>query len=133
MASERKTILVVDDESDTLEFVETIISEMSGFSVITAQDGESGLEQAEAEQPDLVILDVLMPKRTGFEVFNALRSNPQTAHIPAIMLTGVSEKMGMKYSKEDMGEFYGKEPEDFIDKPIDPERLQEAIRSVLDV
>jgi len=131
MAEKKQTILVVDDEPDAIEFVKAIISETGEFSVITALDGESGVEKAKAELPDLVILDVMMPKKNGFEVFYELRRDPRTAHIRAIMLTAVSEKMGMKYSKEAMGEFYGKEPEDFIDKPIDPERLQDAIRNVL--
>ena len=55
------------------------------------------MEKAKAELPDLAILDVMMPKKNGFEVFYALRSDPRTAHIRAIMLTAVSEKMGMKY------------------------------------
>ena len=133
MAEKKQTILVVDDEPDAIEFVKAIISETGEFSVITALDGESGVEKAKAELPDLAILDVMMPKKNGFEVFYELRRDPRTAHIRAIMLTAVSEKMGMKYSKEAMGEFYGKEPEDFIDKPIDPERLQGAIRNVLGI
>lgn len=131
MAEAKKTILVVDDEPDAIAFVEAIISEMGEFDVITAPDGESGLEKARAELPDLVILDVMMPKKVGFEVFYDLRRDPSTEHIPVIMLTGVSQQIGMKYSKEAMGEFYGKEPEDFIDKPIAPKRLQDAIQNIL--
>lgn len=131
MAEAKKTILVVDDEPDTVEFVKTIIQEMGDFCVMSAFDGESGLEKAKTELPDLVILDVMMPKKIGFEVFYDLRRNPGTEHIPVIMLTGVSEQIGMKYSKEAMGEFYGKEPEEFIDKPIEPSAIQDAIKSAL--
>jgi len=131
--AEKKTILVVDDEPDSVEFVKAVISETGAFSIITAYDGESGLEKAKKELPDLVILDVMMPKKTGFEVFYGIRQDPGTEHIPVIMLTGVSEQIGMKYSKEAMGEFYGKEPEDFIDKPINPQRLQDAIRDILGI
>jgi len=133
MAEERKTILVVDDEPDSVEFVTAIISEIGDFSIISASDGISGLEKAKAELPDLIILDVMMPKKYGFEVFHDLRRDSKTENIPVIMLTGVVEKTGIKFSREDMGEFLGKEPEDFIDKPVDPDRLQKTIKKVLGI
>ena len=133
MANEKKTILIVDDEPDAVEFVKAVISEIGDFPVITAFDGESGLEKAKTELPDLIILDVMMPKKNGFDVFYDLRQNPETRDIPVIMLTGVSEATGIKFSGKDMGEFLGKEPEDFIDKPVDPEKLQETIKKALEI
>ncbi len=133
MGKEKKTILIVDDEPDSIEFVKAIISEIGDFSIISAFDGESGLEKAKTELPNLIILDVMMPKKYGFEVFYDLRQNPETNNTPVIMLTGVSQKSGIKFSREDMGQFLGKEPEDFIDKPVDPERLQEAIKKALEI
>lgn len=126
-----KAILVVDDEPDSVDFVKAIISEIGDLSVISAFDGENGLAKAITELPDLIILDVMMPKKDGFKVFYDLRKDPKTENIPVIMLTGVSEKTGLKFSKEDMGEYLGKEPEDFIDKPVDPKRLQAAIKKAL--
>jgi len=133
MMAKEKAILIVDDEPDSVEFVKAVISEIGDFSVISAFDGESGLEKAKTELPDLIILDVMMPKKDGFYVFYALRQNSETKDIPVIMLTGVSEKTGIRFSGKDMGEFLGKEPEDFIDKPVDPTRLQETIKKALEI
>ena len=128
MAEKKKRrVLIVDDEPDSVEYVKAIVSETGDFEVITASDGETGLELARSEKPDLVILDVMMPKKDGFSVFYDLRRETATQDIPVIMLTAVSEKTGMKFSSEAMGEYFGREPEAFIDKPVEPRRLQEAI------
>ena len=128
-------ILIVDDQSDTREFIKAVVSELGDFSIITGEDGEDGLQKAKAENPDLIILDVMMPKRDGFSVFNALRDDTAagTDKIPVIMLTGVSKETGIKFSGEAMGEFFGKAPEEFIDKPIDPARLQDAVKAALGI
>jgi len=131
MAEGKKTILIVDDEPDSIEFSKAIVSELGDVSIITASDGESGLEKAAAELPDLVILDVMMPKKNGFHVFYDLRRNPETENIPVIMLTGVSERTGTQFSGKDMGEFFGKAPEEFIDKPVNPRKLQDTVKEVL--
>lgn len=128
-----KNILIVDDEPDAVEFVKAVISEIGDFSVISAFHGVDGLEKARAELPDLIILDVMMPGTNGFSVFHNLASNPETENIPVIMLTGVSEETGLKFSGEHMGKFLGREPEDFIDKPVEPERLQKAIKKALKI
>ena len=128
-----KTILIVDDEPDAVEFVKAVISEIGDFSVTSAFHGVEGLEKARAELPDLIILDVMMPGTDGFRVFHDLGSDPETEKIPVIMLTGVSEETGLKFSGEHMGKFLGREPEDFIDKPVEPERLQKAIKKALGI
>ena len=132
--SEKKTILVVDDEPDAVEFVTAIISDMGeDYSVISAFDGETGLQKARAESPDLIILDVMMPKKDGFNVFFDLGRYPETDNIPVIMLTGITEATGIPYSEKDMDEFLGREPEAYIEKPIVPEKIQEAIKKALKI
>ena len=137
-----KKILIVDDEPDAIEFTKAVISEIGNLSVVSAFDGASGLEKAKTELPDLIILDVMMPKRVGslpspaphgFSVFDDLRRNPETKDIPVIMLTGVSGQTGIKFSGGAMGEFFGKDPDDFIDKPVDPDKLQKAVKKVLGI
>jgi len=127
-----KKILVVDDNPDAIEFVKAVISGIGDYSVITATDGNQGLAKAQAESPDLIILDVMMPVKDGFMVFADFRKNPETMNIPVIMLTGVSEETGSKFGKKDMGKFIGQEPEEFIDKPVDPIKLQEIVKKILD-
>ena len=131
MAETSKKILVVDDEPDAVEFVTEILSDLKGGSVISAADGIEGLEKAKTEGPDLIVLDVQMPRKDGFSMFSDLKQDPVTKDIPVIMLTGVTARMGLKFSAEDMGEYMGAEPEAYIEKPIDPGALLQAAEKIL--
>ena len=71
-----------------------------------------------------------MPGESGFSVFAELRENQATAAIPVIMVTGSAEKTGIKFSSKEMGEFIGKEPEAYLEKPVDPEILKSTVASV---
>ena len=102
MTDRKKVVLIVDDDPDWIEFTKIVLLKIGDLSVISAHNGEIGLEKAAAEVPDLIILDVMMPKKDGFNVFYELRANPKTKEIPVIMLTGVSEKSGIKFSEKDM-------------------------------
>lgn len=82
-----KKILVVDD-SATDRFYLTEMLETAGFSVTTAENGEECLARVDADMPDLVVMDVIMPGLNGFQTTRALSKNPQTSHIPVIMCTG---------------------------------------------
>ena len=127
----QKKILIVDDDPDAVEFSRTVLSDMGAFDLVVASDGEQGISLARSERPDLILLDVTMPKKDGFEVFADLRKAPETESVPVIMLTGVSAQSGIPFSAEDMGEYLGKEPAQFIDKPVDPQVLQSAVTRVL--
>ncbi len=125
-----KRILIVDDEEDSVAFVRAVLEEdFAGIS--SANDGEAGLAAAEAETPDLIILDVQMPKKDGFQVFQDLQRNEATRGIPVIMLTGIEEKSGLKFSREDMGKYFGAEPKAYVEKPVDPETLRATVDKVL--
>jgi len=130
MTAERKKILIVDDEPDVREFVQGVLEE-GGYQFITAADGEEGLAKAKAESPDLAILDVQMPKKDGFRLFSELRADDATKSMPVIMLTGIGDRTGLKFDAEDMGEFLGSEPEAYIEKPIDPEKLSETVGKLI--
>jgi len=91
MSEQKPKILAVDDENDLLLIVKTALSN-EGFFVITATNGYDALALAEDEQPDLIILDIMMPEMSGFEVLQALRQNEATERIPVIMLTGLSDR-----------------------------------------
>lgn len=127
----KRTVLIVDDEEDARVFTETVVSEVGDFDIVTANDGDSGLRKASETVPDLVILDVMMPGKSGFVVFGDIRKEPQLAKTPVIMLTGVAEKSGIGFSGEDMGKFLGDKPFAFLDKPVDPQVLEETVRSAL--
>ena len=128
--SEGKKVLIADDERDVLDYVQAVLEE-DGYAFLTAVDGEDALRQAKTQAPDLVILDVQMPKKDGFQVFQELRKIEETKSIPVIMLTAVTERTGLKFDAQDMGEFYGSEPEAYIDKPIEPDKLRQAVRNLI--
>lgn len=130
MAEAAKRVLVVDDEADAREFVRTVVSDL-GHETLEAVDGQQGLAVARAKKPDLIILDVQMPKLDGYGVFSALRKDQVTRAIPVIMLTAVTARTGVDIDAEDMGEYLGSEPEAYIDKPIDPAALGETIGRLL--
>ena len=125
-----RSILVIDDEDDCVAFVTAVLEE-EGTEVFSARDGVAGLEAAKTRLPDLIILDVQMPKKDGFTVFSELKEDEATRNIPVIMLTGVGEKTGVSFSKGDMGDFIGTEPEAYVEKPIDPETLQSCVEQIL--
>ena len=129
MAQTTRTALVVDDEAVARDFLRAILESMD-WKVIEAADGASALELAAEQKPGLVLLDVQMPGQSGFSVFASLRQNSATAGIPVIMVTGVAEKTGIKFDGKQMGEFMGKEPEAYLEKPVDPEVLKSTVASV---
>ena len=85
-----KKIMAVDDERHIVRLIQVNL-ERSGFQVITAFDGPEALKKVEAERPDLIVLDVMMPKMDGFEVLKRLQANPETREIPVIMLTAKAQ------------------------------------------
>lgn len=117
-----KKILLADDEKDILEFLKYNL-EKEGFAVITAGDGEEAISRL-AENPDLAILDIMMPKLNGYEVCEMIRKNKKTALLPVIFLTA-------KSSEQD--EIKGLElgANDFIKKPISPLKLIARVKSNL--
>jgi CheY-like chemotaxis protein len=89
---ERKKILIIDDEEDLCVLMAHALTlERSDFEVISARDGASGLERAQSEKPQVIILDVMMPKMDGYEVCRLLKKNPATRTIPVVMLTASND------------------------------------------
>jgi len=127
----KKKILIADDEQDAVEFVKTVAEEAGDFEIFEANDGNQAVELAKKEHPDLIILDVHMPKKDGFNAFCDIRKVPELQDTPVVMLTGVAAEFGFSFSKEDMGNFLGSEPIEFLDKPVNPIRLQQVIEEVL--
>jgi CheY-like chemotaxis protein len=130
MGQAAKKVLIVDDEADVRQFVMVALEE-DGYAFLEAEDGEAAVKIAGAEKPDVVIMDVQMPKKDGFQAFYDLRNSEGTKSIPVIMLTAVAERTGIKFDAKDMGDYLGSEPEAYIDKPIDPEKLQETVAKIV--
>jgi CheY-like chemotaxis protein len=91
MPGEGKKILIVDDDQFITSIYQTKF-ESEGFAVVTALNGLEGIEVAKAQMPDLILLDILMPKLDGFEALARLKKDPQTKDIPVLMLTSLGQK-----------------------------------------
>ncbi len=145
-----KKVLVVDDDENTVKFLSAAL-EQNGYEAIGALNGKEGLEKIESEHPDLVVLDVMMPKKTGFVLFKQLRRDDRYKDLPVIMLTGVAEVLeGLDAQSEDtherpydsLREVLRKtirdmkeegliKPDMFIDKPIDPELVIAKVKELI--
>ena len=121
-----KKIMSVDDEDDILITMKTIIqNEGKDYKFIGVNSGDESLQHlSEGELPDLILLDIMMPEMSGWEVYNCIRENPDWTHIPIIFLTARMDK-----TAKDAGTFLG---DDYIEKPIDPRNLINRIEKILD-
>ena len=115
-----KKILVVDDERPISDIIKFNLTK-EGYEVVTAFDGREALEQFEAEKPDLVILDLMLPELDGLEVAKEIR---KTSHTPIIMLSAKSEVFDKVLGLE-LG------ADDYIMKPFDPKEMVARVRAVL--
>lgn len=118
-----QTILVVDDDLDTLKLVGTTL-EKQGFTIIVAKDGLEALEKTAEHKPDLLLLDIMMPKMDGYEVTRRLRADPQTAGIPIILFTAKAQ-VDDKVTGLEAG------ADDYLTKPTHPAELVARVRTIL--
>jgi len=119
----RERILVVDDDANIRALL-TVLLENEGYQVLTAADGEASIVTATTEQPDLILLDIRMPKMDGLQACDKLRANPATHAIPVIFLTAFNSHDRLEQAIE-MG------ADDFLAKPIDAVELRIRIRAML--
>jgi CheY-like chemotaxis protein len=118
-----RKILIADDEEDIKVIVQLFL-ESKGFEIVTAYDGLDAVDKAKSEQPDLVLLDVMMPVIDGFEVCKRLKADPVTADIPIVMLSASSQTESKKRAS-------AAGAVDYISKPFDPDQLQKVIEGHL--
>lgn len=118
-----KKILVIDDETELLKAI-SIRLKTSGYEVSTAQDGQEGLEKAKSLNPDLIVLDILMPKMDGYEVCRLLKFDEKYKSIPVIMLTAKTQDIDKA-----MGKKVG--ADDYITKPFETQDLVEKIKKYI--
>ncbi len=123
MASQRAKVLVVDDEPDVLLLCRVNL-EFEGYEVVEATDGEQAIEQARTEAPDVVLLDVMMPKVDGWQVLTALKDDETLKDIPVVMLTA-------KVQDQDQVRGWSQGAADYITKPFSPLALSQVLQDVL--
>jgi len=145
-----KQVLVIDDDENIQKFISVLLSE-NGYDPVTAGDGSEGLQMVLQAKPDLIILDVMMPKKTGLTLFRQLKRDEQYKDIPILMLTGVTgviEEMeshkdetfehpfdslreALKKSIRQLRDEGLVKPEMFVDKPVDPDSFVERVRQLI--
>ena len=119
----KKKVLIVDDDPIIIEVL-SVRLKMTGFEVLSAANGKEGLEKANREHPDLIILDVIMPEMNGFETCRHLKEDPKTKDIPVIMLTSLSKEKDLEKGLE-------KGADCFITKPFNSADLMFEIKTAM--
>jgi len=119
-----KTVPVMDDDESATALVRSTLGS-DGYEVVGAPDGLAGLSRARGDRPDLIVLDVCMPRHPGIYTLRDLKADPRTRDIPVNLLTSVGKRLGVSVSTEDLCQFLGIEPDAFLEMPADPEQLRE--------
>ncbi len=117
------TVLIADDNPQILELLEAYLEPLE-LRVLTAKDGQATLEVVEREQPDLILLDIMMPKRSGFEVCRTLKRDPRYRELPIIMVTALNEVADVERARESGADH-------FLSKPVNKHELLERVRALL--
>jgi DNA-binding response OmpR family regulator len=118
-----KTILVVDDSPSHLKLMLAAL-EQRGYNILTAEDGERALELAERHKPDVILLDIILPKKNGFQVCRQLKTAPETQHIRIVMVSSKSQDIDRYWGLKQGADAY-------LGKPFDPKELLAAVENGL--
>lgn len=119
----RPLVLIVEDEPDIMELVEVTL-EIDQYRILKAVDGEAGLNLATQARPDLILLDIMLPKIDGYEICRRIKSDAKTSMIPVIMLSAFGQK-------HEIEEGYKVKADDYIVKPFEPSKLRLRIKKIL--
>jgi CheY-like chemotaxis protein len=145
-----KQVLVVDDDPNTVKYLTVVLSE-HGYDPVSAQNGAEGLERVRQSKPDLIVLDVMMPKKSGLVLFKQLKKDQELNDIPILMVTGVSAiiedledhkeetfekpydslREALKKAIHAMRQDGLVKPEMFVDKPIDPDSFIAKVQDLI--
>ena len=125
----KKKVLIVDDEPEQIEFASTLMEE-NGYIAISASNGAEGMRKVHTEQPDLILLDILMPEKGGVGMYRDLKQNEETKHIPVVIVTGVARGGDfddrMIRQDEDLPP-----PDGYIEKPMNPDAVGKLVNDLL--
>ena len=145
-----KKVMIIDDDKNAAKFLSVVLSE-NGYDSIVAHDGREGLKKIEENRVDLIVLDVMMPKKTGFVLFKQLRQKDEYRDIPVLMLTAVANLLteldsqaedtyerpydslreSLRHAVQEMRESGAVKPEMFVDKPVDPDGFIKRVRELI--
>ena len=122
--NQKKSVLYIEDDSEMIDLVSLIIGRR-GYDVVGAHGGREGLDLAQQNPPDLILLDLMMPDLDGWDVYKQLKANESTSNVPVIIITAKSQAidrvLGLHIAKVD----------DYISKPFRPQELLDSIEKIL--
>lgn len=127
-----KKVLIADDDVDIITFASTVL-EKNGYQPIGAKNGEEAMAKVRDDKPDLIILDILMPKESGIRMYRDLKTDESLKDIPVVVLSAIAKRTFLR-SQAALTEFGGQsvpEPEAYIEKPVEAEDLADTVRKVL--
>ena len=142
--------MIIDDDENAVKFLSVVLEE-NGYETLSACDGKEGLTKLQEHAVDLIVLDVMMPKKTGFVLFRQLKKDERLADIPVLMLTGVAASLAdmdseaddtfqrpfdslresLRKTIQEMRESGEVKPERFVDKPVDPDAFVAKVRELI--
>ncbi|MFH0813899.1 MAG: response regulator [Pseudomonadota bacterium] len=147
-----KSVLIVDDDKGGVKYLSTVLQE-NGYEPYAAYDGQEGLKKLQEIKPDVLVLDVMMPKKSGFILFKQMKQDDELKNIPVIMLTSVSRVVDVDMKEEGKGDAFSEikgyfsdklgdmvesyrakgevRPDIFLDKPIEPDTFINAIKKLI--
>ena len=124
--SDKPKIIVIDDDPDIVTFLSTLLED-HGYDYVTAIDGQEGIDKTRAEKPDLILLDITMPEKSGVRFYREVRGDPELKDTPVVMVTGVMQEFQKFISTRKQVP----PPDGYISKPIDKDALLETIAKLL--
>jgi CheY-like chemotaxis protein len=124
--SDKAKIIVIDDDPDIVTFLSTLLED-NGYDYVTASDGQQGIDKVRAERPDLILLDITMPEKSGVKFYREVRGDPELRSTPVVMVTGVMQEFKKFISTRRQVP----PPDGYISKPIDRQELLATIARLL--
>ncbi len=124
--NEKNMILIIDDDRDYVRFLELFL-DGHGYRTIAAHDGQEGLKRARAEKPDLILLDITMPEKSGVRFYREIRQDPEIGSTPVVMITGVT----LDFRKFIHTRSQVPAPDGYLPKPVDRQKLLDIISQLL--
>jgi two-component system cell cycle response regulator DivK len=124
--SDKKKVIVIDDEPDMVTFL-TLLLEDNGYATVSAKDGQEGIEKVRTEHPDLVLLDITMPEKSGVRFYREIRGDSELKSIPVVIVTGVAKEFKDFISTRRQVP----PPDGFISKPIEKQELLDIVARLL--
>lgn len=124
-----KKILIVDDEPEQIDFASTVL-EQNGYITISAKNGIEGMEKVKTEKPDLILLDILMPRRGGIAMYQDLRHDEETKDIPVVIVTGATRGGPFEGHMLSQGQDIPA-PDGYVEKPMNPDTVLKLVSDLL--